>query len=106
MGYRAFKMKLKPGCIADYKKRHDAIWTELEEQFRAQGINKYVILIDEETHTLFAYQELEPLTTYNPQDMDLMQKWWDYMADLMEVHPNNSPIVMPLKEMYSMDNNS
>ena len=102
MGYKAFKMKLKPGCIKEYKKRHDAIWLELEEQFKGQGIYKYVILIDEETHTLFAYQEMGPIVTDNSQDMGLLQKWWDYMADLMEVHPNNKPIVMPLKEMYCM----
>ncbi|SHF85360.1 L-rhamnose mutarotase [Arenibacter palladensis] len=102
MNYRAFRMKLKPGCIVEYKKRHDAIWVELEDQFKAQGIYKYVILIDEDTHTLFAYQEMKPISTIYPQDMGLMQKWWDYMADLMEVHPNNKPIVVPLKEMYCM----
>jgi len=95
-------MKLKPDCVVEYKKRHDAIWTELEGEFKAQGICKYVILIDEETNTLFAYQEMETLEANNSQDMNLMQKWWDYMADLMEVHPNNEPIVFPLKEMYSM----
>ena len=25
----AFKMKLKPGVVAEYKKRHDEIWPEL-----------------------------------------------------------------------------
>ena len=27
----AFKMKLKPGMVAEYKKRHDEIWPELVE---------------------------------------------------------------------------
>ena len=28
---RAFKMKLKPGFAAEYKKRHDEIWPELKQ---------------------------------------------------------------------------
>lgn len=105
MNYRVFRMKLKPGCMVEYKKRHDVIWTELEDQFRALGINKYIIFLDEDTDTLFAYQEMGSIKTILPQNMGLMQKWWDYMADLMEVHPNNRPITMPLKEMYCMNCN-
>lgn len=30
---------------------------------------------------------------FNP----IVQKWWDYMADIMEVNPDNSPVTIPLK---------
>ena len=30
----AFKMKLKPGHIAEYKKRHDEIWPDLAKELR------------------------------------------------------------------------
>lgn len=31
MTRNAFKMKLKPGCVEEYKKRHDQIWSQLAE---------------------------------------------------------------------------
>ena len=36
---------------------------------------------------------------FNP----IVQKWWDYMADIMEVNPDNSPVTIPLKEVFHMD---
>lgn len=32
-----------------------------------------------------------------------VQKWWDYMADIMEVNPDNSPVSIPLPEVFHMD---
>jgi len=54
----AFKMKLKPGFEAEYKKRHDEIWPELEALLSESGIEDYSIFLDEETLTLFAMQKL------------------------------------------------
>jgi L-rhamnose mutarotase len=31
-----------------------------------------------------------------------MQRWWSYMADIMETNPNNEPVVVPLKTMFHM----
>ena len=31
MKIEAFKMKLKPGCEAEYERRHNAIWPELKQ---------------------------------------------------------------------------
>jgi L-rhamnose mutarotase len=32
----------------------------------------------------------------------VMQKWWAYMADIMETNPDNSPVSIPLKEVFYM----
>jgi len=32
---KAFRMKLKPGNEAEYKKRHDEIWPELSQELSA-----------------------------------------------------------------------
>ena len=58
MKRNAFKMKLKPGKIAEYKKRHDEIWPELAAELRAAGVSDYSIFLDEETLELFAVQKL------------------------------------------------
>ena len=55
----AFKMKLKPGCIEEYKRRHDTIWPELAALLKKSGIGDYSIFFDEETNSLFAVQKQE-----------------------------------------------
>jgi L-rhamnose mutarotase len=31
-----------------------------------------------------------------------MQKWWKYMGDVMESNDDNSPVSVPLKEVFFM----
>ena len=33
----------------------------------------------------------------------IVQKWWAYMADIMDTNPDNSPVSIPLKEVFRMD---
>jgi L-rhamnose mutarotase len=103
MTRHAFTMKLKPGCAAEYKRRHDELWPELAEVLRSAGISDYSIFLDEQTLTLFAVQTLAADHTANslPQH-PIVRKWWDYMAPLMEVHPGNAPVCGELKEMFDL----
>ena len=101
MKYVAFKMKLKPGFKDAYKRRHDAIWPELKQWLKASGITDYRIFLDEETDTLFAVQKQAGETSSQDLgDNPIVQKWWAYMADIMVTHSDNSPISMPLEEMF------
>ena len=100
----AFKMKLKPGCVEEYKKRPDEIWPELSTAHSDVGIFDYSIYFDEETLTLFAFQKLtDDNTPDGLKDLDIVRKWWDYMSDLMEVHPDNMPVFKPLREVFHME---
>lgn len=100
----AFKMKLKPGCVEEYKKRHDEIWSELVKAHSGVGISDYSIYFDEETLILFAFQRLSDDNTADSlKNLTIVKIWWDYMADLMEVYPNNMPIFRPLREVFHMD---
>ncbi len=104
MKRNAFKMKLKPGNIAEYKKRHDEIWPELSRELRAAGISDYSIFLDEETLTLFAVQKLsENNTAAGLPGTAIVRKWWAYMAPLMEVHSDNSPVCGGLAEVFHLD---
>jgi L-rhamnose mutarotase len=101
---RAFKMKLKPGCAEEYKKRHDEIWPEVKASIAKAGISDYTIFLDEETMTLFAVQKLnENNTVEGLPRSSVTRKWWDYMKDIMECNPDNSPVRIPLKEMFHID---
>ena len=100
----AFKLQLKPGVVAEYKKRHDEIWPELKAELKAAGVSDYSIFLDEETLTLFAVQKLgEKNSAAELPDSPIVRKWWSYMAPLMEVHPDNSPITKPLKEVFHLE---
>jgi L-rhamnose mutarotase len=96
-----FKMQLKPGNKAEYKRRHNAIWPELTRELAAAGVRDYAIYLDEETLTLYAHQLLtENETTDQLPSLPIVRKWWDSMAELMEVNPDNSPVVKPLHLMF------
>ena len=104
MQRHAFKMKLKPGVVAEYKKRHDEIWPELAAELKAAGVSDYSIFLDEETLTLFAMQKLDDKNSAAAlPNSPIVRKWWDYMSPLMETYPDNSPVAMPLKEVFHLD---
>lgn len=97
----AFRMKIKPGSEKEYKERHDKIWPELTELLKSKGIITYSIFLDEPTSTLFAVQEV--IGEIGSQDLGenpIVQKWWEYMADIMETNEDNSPVTMPLNEVF------
>jgi len=97
----AFKMQLKKGYEAEYKKRHDEIWPDLEKEISKAGVCDYSIFFDEETLTLFAVQKLtEDNTADDLPRTEIVKKWWAYMADIMETNPDNSPVCKPLKEVF------
>ena len=95
----AFKMYLKKGCEKEYAKRHAAIWPEFKQMIKEQGVSDYSIFWDKETNLLFAVQKCDSDT--NSQDTThvdpITQKWWDMMADIMEVNPDNSPVTIHWK---------
>ena len=100
----AFKMKLYPGFKEEYRKRHAEIWPELVMLLKNEGIGNYSIFLDEETNTLFAYQEQSG--SGSSQDLgktEIVKKWWKYMADIMESNPDNSPVTIPLENLFFME---
>ena len=104
MHRRAFKMHLHPGFRDEYRRRHDELWPELAGLLKSAGIRDYSIFLDEETHTLFGV-----LKTDDPAALDalptqeIMQRWWAYMRDIMDTNPDNSPVSVPLREVFHMD---
>ena len=99
----AFKMKMFPGQSAAYKKRHDEIWPELTVLLKDAGISDYSIFLDEETNFLFGTMKIENhLSLDELANHPIMKKWWLYMKDIMESNPNNSPVSIPLKEVFYM----
>lgn len=103
MKTRAFRMKLKPGTVDEYRRRHDELWPDLGQALTEAGIYDYSIFLDEETLHLFAVLKLkEGDTSAALPQLPVMKRWWDYMADLMEVEPGNRPKEWPLVPMFHL----
>jgi L-rhamnose mutarotase len=99
----AFKMYLNEGQKEEYRKRHNEIWPELKKLLKDTGVSEYSIFLDEETNTLFAFQKVSG--DGNSQDLgqtEIVQKWWKYMSDIMKTNADNSPISVPLEEVFFM----
>ena len=97
----AFIMKLLPGQEEEYKRRHDALWPELADLLREKGISQYSIFLDEANLQLFGYLLVrDPDMLDALRDEPLMKKWWTYMKDIMETNPDDSPVSIPLTEVF------
>ncbi len=97
----AFKMQVFKGYEAEYQRRHDEIWPELQSLLKENGISEYAIFLDLETNSLFAYLQAENPTVLDKlPEQPIMQKWWAYMQDIMETNPDHSPVSKPLPEVF------
>ncbi|HVF96402.1 MAG TPA: L-rhamnose mutarotase [Flavisolibacter sp.] len=97
----AFKMKLFPGFKEEYQRRHDELWPDLEQLLKQTGISEYSIFLDEETNSLFGVLKAQDrLALDNLPQHEVMQRWWKYMGDIMESNPDNSPVSIPLQEVF------
>ncbi|RKX88239.1 MAG: L-rhamnose mutarotase [Spirochaetes bacterium] len=100
----AFKMKLKPGFKEEYRKRHNELWPELKTLLKEQGVSDYSIFLDEETNILFGVQNQEgESSSQDLGTLEIVQKWWAFMADIMETNEDNSPVTVPLEEVFYME---
>ena len=100
----AFKMYLNEGQKEEYKKRHNEIWPELKKLLKDSGVSEYSIFLDEETNILFAFQKVS--NDEGSQELgqtEIVKKWWAFMADIMKTNPDNSPVSMPLEEVFYME---
>jgi L-rhamnose mutarotase len=95
-------MKLRPGCQAEYQRRHAEIWPELITLLRSNGISEYRIFLDEASDTLFAIQAVSGESSQALGQTEIVRRWWAYMADLMDVYEDNSPVSEPLREVFYM----
>lgn len=101
----AFKMYLKPGNEKEYERRHAAIWPELVRMIKDAGVSDYSIFWDRDTNVLFGIQKCDgDASSQDAGHVDpVTQRWWDMMADIMEVNPDNSPVTVPLQEVFHLD---
>ena len=101
---RAFRMSVHPGQQAEYARRHQPIWRELEEVLLAHGVRTYSIFIDPESNDLFGYVEFESDERWAAvAATDVCRRWWHHMRELMPSNADDSPVSRPLAEVFHIE---
>ena len=101
---KAFRMSVHPAQVAEYERRHNPIWPELEAALAAHGVRHYSIFLDPETCDLFAYAEIESEERWQAiARTDVCQRWWQSMRELMPSNPDASPVSRDLREVFRLD---
>lgn len=101
MPIHAFRMKLKEGMVAEYKRRQKKNWPHMDRLLRHMGIYDYSIFLDEETLNVFSVLKVWP--DHHIETLfahPLMQLWSTHMAELMELGPDNRPRAWPLESTF------
>lgn len=99
----AFRMTLHKGKLDEYRKRHDEIWPELAALLKDAGVVDYSIHYDPETRHLFGvlWRGEDHGMNALPEN-PVMQRWWAYMADIMETNADGSPAAIDLETVFHL----
>jgi L-rhamnose mutarotase len=101
---KAFKMSVNPDRHAEYERRHNPIWRELEETLVAHGVVSYSIYLDPGTSELFAYAEIESEERWQAiASTAVCRRWWQHMRDVMPSNPDGSPVAADLREVFHVE---
>jgi L-rhamnose mutarotase len=101
---KAFRMSVDAGRHAEYERRHNPIWRELETTLLAHGVSTYTIFLDAATSDLFAYVELESEERWNTiAGTEVCRRWWRHMREIMPSNPDDSPVSRELREVFHIE---
>jgi L-rhamnose mutarotase len=101
---KTFRMRVHPEHAAEYERRHNPIWPELEATLRAHGVARYFIFLDDTTADLFAYAEIDSDDQWAAiAATEVCQRWWQSMKTLMPSNPDGSPESRSLRAVFRLD---
>ncbi len=101
---KAFRMSVHAGRTAEYERRHNPIWRELEDTLIRHGVRTYSIFLDAATNALFAYVEVESEERWQAiATTDVCRRWWAHMKDLMPTAADDSPLSQDLREVFHIE---
>ena len=101
---KAFRMSVHPGQEAEYARRHQPIWPELEAVLLEHGVRNYSIFFDPVNNDLFAYAEIDSEERWQAiARTPVCQRWWASMRSLMPSNDDNSPVSRELREVFHIE---
>ena len=97
-------MAVHPGHEAEYERRHQPIWAELERTLLSHGVRTYSIFLDPDTRDLFAYVEVEDEARWAAiAGTDVCRRWWRYMREVMPANADDSPVARELRDVFHIE---
>jgi L-rhamnose mutarotase len=101
---KAFRMSVAAGQEAEYARRHNPIWRELEETLVGHGVRSYTIFLDPVTRDLFGYVEIESEERWQAvASTEVCRRWWRHMKEIMPANPDDSPVSRELREVFHLE---
>ena len=101
---KAFRMSVNAGQEAEYERRHNPIWRELEDVLVGHGVRSYTIFLDPATRDLFAYAEIESEERWNAiAATEVCRRWWRHMKEVMPASADDSPVSRALREVFHIE---
>jgi L-rhamnose mutarotase len=98
----AFGLRLRLGCEAEYKRRHDEIWPEMRAALLDAGILHYEIHLLRPEGLLFAFQHRRADHTVDRlREAEVFRRWQGHMADIL-VQDGNGPLRLDLEPMFAL----
>ena len=95
----------KPGCKAEYQKRHAEIWPEMVKVLKDAGICNYSIFYCNDE--LFGYYECEKGVAYAEKvqaESPVVDRWNEYMKDILELEMDPVTGAQPkLEQVFRLD---
>jgi L-rhamnose mutarotase len=100
---KGFVMSVHAGCEAEYARRHQPIWEELEAVLRRHGVHQYSIFLHPETRQLFGYVEYRDEAQWEAiAQTEVCRRWWRFMESIMPSHPDGRPVSLELHELFHL----
>ena len=99
---QAFVLKLKPGALAEYTKRHDELWPELADEIRRCGVTKIATFADDPV--LFLYSEVEDEGAWaRLWDSDVHVRWGQLMEPLIAFGDDGKVQATFMRQVFNFD---
>ena len=101
----AFRLRVRPERLAEYKQLHQEVWPELLNDMRAASIRNYSIFAD--GPELFGYLECDDwdAATEALARSDANRRWQELMSDYLAtaVDPDAPEPLRMMEEVFRMD---
>ena len=105
MEHMAWKGRIKPGCKAEYQRRHAEIWPEMVKVLKEAGICNYSIFYCKDE--LFGYYECEKGVAYAEKvqaESPIVDRWNAYMEDVLELEMDPETGAQPkLEQVFRLN---
>ena len=90
---------LKPGCQAEYKRRHDALWPDMAVAMKTAGVSMAIYLHEDK---LFIFATARDEQAWNELESDpVTPRWDDFMSDILVSGDDGKPRTEVLSRMFA-----